>query len=185
MPGDLRRQEAGRQPPADGRTPLDRLARDERLQERADSCAGGIAVAAFLQRPAIPHDTDNHVGGGRDAFFGNEEMQLACVCQSESRQQSLARDDVLNEVVVAIEVEAHMLGPSSSHRHDRSEIPLLTAAHHCHGGTTARRLRHAECQVRHRHRVECAPDVVTGVGGREQQRYLRAIAFRVGEQRVD
>ena len=61
----------------DRRATLHRFARDQRLQEGADPCAGSVAVAAFLECPRVANDAHDHIGRGSDAFFGNEEMQLA------------------------------------------------------------------------------------------------------------
>ena len=51
-------------------------------------------------------DAHNHIGRGGNAFFGDEEVQLAHVRRSKAREQALCRDDVLKEVDVAIEMEA-------------------------------------------------------------------------------
>ncbi len=61
-----------------------------------------VAVSTFLERPRICDDAEDQVRRGRDAFFGNEEMQLACVRRPKTGQQSLSRDDVLNEVDVPV-----------------------------------------------------------------------------------
>ena len=86
----------------DRRTPLHRLPRDQRLQQRPDAGAGKIAVATLLERPAISDHTEDHVSCRGRAFFGDEEVQLARIRRPETRKQSLCRDGVLNEVDVAI-----------------------------------------------------------------------------------
>jgi hypothetical protein len=91
---------------------LDGFTRDERLQNSADTRTRGITAVAFLNGPRATDDANNHIGGGRDAFFGDEEVQLARPGQAESRKQSLLRDRVLHEVDVLIEVKAKWDSPA-------------------------------------------------------------------------
>ena len=59
----LRRQEAGRQPAADRRAPLGRIARDQHLKDRADPRARRIAIARLFERPLGPAHADHDIGG--------------------------------------------------------------------------------------------------------------------------
>jgi hypothetical protein len=34
-------------------------------------------VSAFFNRPCAVDDADDHLGGGRDAFFSDDELELA------------------------------------------------------------------------------------------------------------
>jgi hypothetical protein len=116
----------------DPRTPLNRLTRDQRLQG-ADTRAGRVAVATFLERPRVSNHADNHIGRGGNAFFGNEEMQLARVRRPETGKQSLFHDGVLDEVDVAIEVEPEPFCAYSSHRHNRREVTFRATTNHVIG----------------------------------------------------
>src|SRR4030095_1284812 len=114
---DLRRYETGRQPTPDRRALLDGLTRNQRLQQSADTSTRGTA-AALLDRPRASDDADDDIGSGGDAFFGDEEVELARPRLAESGKQSLLRYRVLDEVDVSIEVEAEGSGPDLPHGHD-------------------------------------------------------------------
>ena len=82
---DLGRHEARRQPPADDRPLFHWFARDECLKDGADTCARGVTVAAFFNRPRAVDDADDHVGGGRDAFLSDDKLELAHTGGSHAR----------------------------------------------------------------------------------------------------
>ena len=86
---DLGRHEARRQPPADEWPLFNWFARDECLKNGADTCARGVTVAAFFNRPCAVDDAEDHVGGGRDAFFSDDELELANTGGSQPRPQSI------------------------------------------------------------------------------------------------
>ena len=48
-----------------------------------------VTVAAFFNRPRAVDDADDHVGGGRDAFLSDDELELANTGGCQPRQQSL------------------------------------------------------------------------------------------------
>jgi hypothetical protein len=133
---------------------LDGFTRDERLQNSADTRTRGITVAAFLNGPRSTNDADDHIGGGRDAFFGDEEVQLARPGQTEPCKQPVLRDCVLHEVDVSIEVEAKWGGPDLSHSDDGGEVSLLAATDQRHGGAATRRFRNTELRLSHRNDIE-------------------------------
>ena len=118
----------------DGRPCPARFARDQRLQEGSDSRAGRIAIAALLQRPDVTNDTEDDIGGRRNALFSDEELQLAGVRRPKTGEQTLCRDGVADEVDVAIEMEAEGLGANSSHRHNRGDVALFASTHRRHRG---------------------------------------------------
>jgi hypothetical protein len=55
---------------ADGRGAR-RFTCDERLQNDANTRARAITVAALLDHPRASDEVDDHLGSGRDAFFGD------------------------------------------------------------------------------------------------------------------
>jgi hypothetical protein len=184
--GDLRRQEGWRQPAANRRTALTRFARDQRLEQRTYSCAGRVAIAAFLECPRFSGDADDDVGRGRCSFLGDEKMQLPRAGRSETGEQSLPGDRVLNEVGVALQVEAARLvgrrrhapphrtdrrqirsrrpAPSSSGRHDDDSSTLLVTSQG--------------------DRVEAGSRVVLEIRSDEQERHLRSGPRGLIEQRL-
>ena len=81
---DLGRQEARRQPGTDRRTPLHWFARDQRLQQRSDAGARRVAVAAFLERPGLSDDSEDHIRCGRRCLLRR--------CRNATGAHSPARD---------------------------------------------------------------------------------------------
>jgi hypothetical protein len=85
----------------------------------------------------VTDDADDDIGSGRDAFFGDEEVQLARLRWAEPCQQSLLRDRVLHEVNVSIEVETERAGADLSHGDDRRQVSCLAATDQRHRGAVA------------------------------------------------
>ena len=111
-------------------------------------------------------------------------MQLARVRRAEAGEQSLFGDRILNEVDVAIEVEAKSTGADSPHRHDRGKVALFATTHERHRGARPRRFGHAEHDVRQGNRIEAAERGKFTFGVREQERGLHSLACRLVEQRL-
>jgi hypothetical protein len=114
-----------------------------------------------------------------------KKMQLPRVHRAEAGEQSLRRDDVLDEVDVAIEVKAERFCTYSSHRHDRSKVPCFAAAHHRHRGAVTRRLRNTERQIGQMDRVDFSAQGAVGGRLREEQAHVCSVASSIVQKRFD
>jgi hypothetical protein len=161
------------------------LVRARNAQQRAYSCAGSVAVAALLDRPQVSDNADHDIGGGGNAFFGNEELQFARVCGPEAGEQSPGRDDVLDEVHVPIEMEAEVCGAYFSHRHDRREVSFLATAHRRHRRAVAGRFGHAKRQVSQGHRLKPATHVIVDADWWKQESHLCFLSFGIVKKLFD
>src|SRR4029077_20836288 len=101
---DLRRPEIGRETRRNRRTRGRRIPRDQDLENRADACAGRIAIAALLQHPPAAADRENDIGDGGSAFLRDEKLHFAIARRTEARQQALPDNRKVHEVAVALEV---------------------------------------------------------------------------------
>jgi hypothetical protein len=102
----------------------------------------------------VSGDANDHVSGGRDSFFSDEEMQLPRASRPEPGQKSLSRDCVLNEIDVSIEMEPERVRADPAHRLDRGHVPCFAASDQSHGGARARRFRHTDRHLGRRDGVE-------------------------------
>ena len=77
-----------------------------------------------------------------------------------SRSPHSSGDRILNEVDVAIEVEAEWVGTHASHCHDGRQIPLLATSDHRHWRAVTRRFRHMEGRLSQGDRFEADSRVI-------------------------
>ena len=155
------------------------------LKDGADTCARGVTVAAFFNRPRAVDDADDHVGGGRDAFFSDDELELPTTGGSQPRQQSLLRNDVLHKIDVSIEVESELAGTGLTHRGDRRQISVLATAYQRHRRAVPRRFRHLQLDIHRRDHLEGLRCIARPVRCDKEERKIRSVPPRVLDQPLD
>jgi hypothetical protein len=173
--------EAAGQPSANQRLTLDRFAGDERLQDRANTGATRIPIAALLDRPGVANDAQDHIGGRGDALFRDEEVHLAHAWRSKPSKQPFAREGVLNELHVPIEVKPERTGADPAHGRDRCHVSFLSSADQRHWGAVTQRFRHTELNLSHRNDLEAVSDAPGRAHVREEKRHSRSASRRFGE----
>jgi hypothetical protein len=140
---DLGRHEARRQPPADDRPLFHWFARDECLKDGADTCARGVTVAAFFNRPRAVDDADDHASNLAKAW------RLRSWCKTGdvlSRIRSRMAPSAATTVgIYTLSGEPHMNGRSfrarwtSSVRSGIYSSARGRAVHRCRHGLAIRR----------------------------------------------
>src|SRR5215208_971743 len=88
-----------------------RGAREHHLQHRAETRAGGIAIAGLFDEPLAVAHRSEQIGDRLVAFLGDEEFDIAQARGTETGEEPAASDPEANPVLAAIETE-----PDAVHR---------------------------------------------------------------------
>ena len=112
-------------------------------------------------------------------------MDRADARGSQTREQALAGDRVVDQIAIAREMKAVRLRARQAHRDDVFEVAIIAAAHHRHRRAVARRLGDAQLPIHGRDHLEAKARVVVRTDLGKQQREVRAVAGRALDQLPD
>jgi hypothetical protein len=121
-------------------------------------------------------DGQHYISHCGRTFLGDEELHLAPANRTESGEQPLLGERVVDHRSIASEVKAEWCGAHFAHGREVVEIAIVAGAHQGRGSAVAFGFDHAQRARGCRDHVESEPRVVVGADFRKQQRQIEAIA---------